>query len=344
MTQIVKKEYLKMCSEKSFLLSKAVASEPATECLSCGMKDVFKEKSKEKKSLGFECLRAISDAKMIIELTYGAKMGAGSTERYLSALGFPNETPLGADQIITNESVCLHHSEYNGTEWVKAFQAYAAATKYGVLILAKTPENFQFWAKSKPCLNEVKGIPQGRLNVYIEHTKDDEGGVQGYICAISSGAKTSASATVANGKGYILHANGHYYHGDIKNCNRNGKGTNTYVNGAVYYDDYKENEKCGKGKYTYASGDVYDGDWEDGNMHGKGKYTYTSGSVYNGDYKKNEKCGKGKYTYASGAVYDGDWKDNKMHGKGKYTGKDGDVYDGDWKDDKMHGKVYGERW
>jgi len=315
MTQIVKKEYLKMCSEKSFLLSKAVASEPATECLSCGMKDVFKEKSKEKKSLGFECLRAISDAKMIIELTYGAKMGAGSTERYLSALGFPNETPLGADQIITNESVCLHHSEYNGTEWVKAFQAYAAATKYGVLILAKTPENFQFWAKSKPCLNEVKGIPQGRLNVYIEHTKDDEGGVQGYICHLNSGAKTSASATVKNGRGYILHADGDYYHGDIKDGLKQGKGKYTHVNGDVHYGDFKDNNKHGKGMMTYASGAVYDGYYKDDKMHGKGKYTYASGDVYVGDWKYDFKHGKGKYTWEDGDVYDGDWKDNKMHGK-----------------------------
>jgi len=315
MTQIVKKEYLKMCSEKSFLLSKAVASEPATECLSCGMKDVFKEKSKEKKSLGFECLRAISDAKMIIELTYGAKMGAGSTERYLSALGFPNETPLGADQIITNESVCLHHSEYNGTEWVKAFQAYAAATKYGVLILAKTPENFQFWAKSKPCLNEVKGIPQGRLNVYIEHTKDDEGGVQGYICAINSGAITSASATVANGRGYLLHANGNYYHGDLKNGNRNGKGTNTYASGAVYNGNWKDDEKHGKGTNTYANGDIYNGYWKDDKRHGKGMMTYASGDVYNGYWNEDKRHGKGKYTWEDGDVYDGDWKDNKMHGK-----------------------------
>ena len=338
MKQIVKKEYLKMCREKSFLLSKAVASEPATECLSCGMKDVFKEKSKEKKSLGFECLRAISDAKMIIELTYGAKMGAGDTERYLSALGFPNETPLGADQIITNESVCLHHSEYNGTEWVKAFQAYAAATKYGVLILAKTPENFQFWAKSTPCLNEVKGIPQGRLNVYIEHTKDDEGGVQGYICHLNSGAKTSASATVANGKGYLLHADGDYYHGDIKNDNRNGKGTNTYVSGDVYDGDFKAGKMHGKGIYMFANGDIYNGYWNNDKKHGNGMMTYASGDVYNGYWNDDKKHGKGKYTWKNGDVYDGDWKDNKMHGKGKYTWKNGNVYDGDWKDDKMHGK------
>jgi len=299
MTEIVREEYLEMCRGKSFLLSKAVAS--GTECLTC--KEVANETDKDKLSPGFECLRAISDAKMKIELKYGAKMGSGDTQVYLGANGFVNDRKLGAEQLISNETLCLHHSELDKSGWVEAFQAYAAQTKYGVLILAKTPKNFQYWAKSDPCLREVNGIPNGRLYVYIEHTEDDEGGEQGYICAISSGASMRASATVKNGKGYIIHADGTYYHGEIKNGVRHGKGTN------FHHDDvsdcnWKDNNKNGKGKFTYKNGDVFESDFKDGARDGKGKHTYKSGDLYECDYKDGEVVGKGKYTYANGDVYD----------------------------------------
>ena len=300
MTGIADEDYLKMCKGKSFLLSKAVTS----------------GKSGDSK----ECFAAISEVKTKIETKHGAKMGAGFTKRFLGAKGFKDNEKLGADQIVTNETLGLHHPNLDGddlignSKWVKAFQAYAAATKYGVLILAKTPENFQVWAKSGACLNEVKGIPYGRLYVYIEHTEDDEGGIQGYICAVRRGAESKkASATVKNGRGYLLHANGDYYHGELK-----------------------KGKKHGKGKYIRVDGDIYDGDWKDGSLHGKGKYTWSDGNVYDGDWKDDKMHGKGKHTWSDGAVYEGDWKDGKQHGKGKYTYSDGAVYEGDFKDDKQH--------
>jgi len=332
MTEIVREEYLEMCRGKSFLLSKAVAS--GTECLTC--KAVANETSKDELSPGFKCLRAISDAKMKIELKYGAKMGAGHTKRYLRAEGFKEKTPLGADQIITNETLCLHHSELDKNGWVEAFQTYAAQTKYGVLILAKTPENLQHWVKSGPCLREVNGIPEGRLFVYIEHTKNDEGGEQGYICDLSSGDSNTASATVPNGRGYLLHADGEYYHGHLNKGLRHGEGKNSRANGSVYDGDWKDNKKNGKGKYTWASGAVYDGNWKDDKKNGKGKNTWASGVVYDGDWKDDKMHGKGKYTWANGDIYDGDWKDEKKNGKGKFTWANGAVYDGDWEDDKRH--------
>jgi len=267
-TEIAHEEYLKMCRGKSFLLSKAVAKES-----------------------GFECLAAISEAKMKIELKWGAKMGSGDSKDYLGANGFKNNEKLGADQIIANESLCLHHGGLK--DWVTAYQAYAAATKYGVLILAKTPENFMVWAKSKACLTEVKDIPEGRLYVYIEHTESDEGGTQGYICSIHNDAEsTGASATVANGRGYLLWASGNYYHGNLK-----------------------DSKMHGKGKHTWVDGTVYDGDWEDDKKHGKGKDTLIDGGIYYGGYKHNKRHGKGKFTWSNGAVHEGDWKDGKMQGK-----------------------------
>jgi len=304
----VNEVYLEMCRGKSFVLSKAVAA--------------------GKSGTGKECLAAISEAKTKIETKWGAKMGAGDTQDYLKPKGFKDNKKLGAEQIVMNDTLGLHHPDLDGddlignSKWVKAFQAYAAVTKYGVLILAKTPENFMVWAKSKACLKEVTGIPAGRLFVYIEHTKSDEGGIQGYICSVRRDAESiNASATVKNGRGYLLWANGDYYHGDLKNGTRNGKGTNTFV-----------------------SGNVYDGDWKDSKMHGKGKFTFADGSVYDGDcyygdYNDGKRHGKGMYTWADGGVYDGDWKDDKKHGKGKHTWASGNVrHDGEWKDDKPHGK------
>ena len=194
-------EYLEMCRSKSFLLSKAVTA-----------KD------------GFACLQDISESKQKIEVEWGAKMGAGGTREFLEPRGFPDETPLGADQIIMNETLNLHHGQFVGSEWVGAFGEYGNATKFGVLILAKTTENFQRWASSKACLKEVKNIPNGRLFAYIEHTEEDEGGRKGYIVHIDA-ENGQGAATVKNGIGYVLWHNGDFYHGELKDGLKHGHGT-----------------------------------------------------------------------------------------------------------------------
>ena len=228
-------EYVELCKDKCFLASKAVT--------------------------GYKELERISIIKTKLEIHHGAKMGAGASKRYLEPNGFNDSQPLGAASIITNEDLSLHHENLGQKKWLEAYAEYAGSTKYGVLIFAGTPENFQVWAKSEACLNEVKQIPNGRLFAYIEHTEDDEGGRQGYIVSIDA-QNHRGSATVSNGKGYAIYADGSYFHGELKDGHMNGHGTYTFVSGAKYVGDWKDDKKNGHGAYTYANGDKFEGKYQ----------------------------------------------------------------------------------
>ena len=73
-------------------------------------------------------------------------------------------------------------------------------------------------------------------------------------------SRSTASATVANGKGSIVWANGDYYVGEIKGGQMNGEGT-----------------------YNDASGTKYVGQWKDGKCNGEGPST--NGDKYIGQFK-----------------------------------------------------------
>jgi len=278
MTTEAHPDYIKYCRGKDFLLSKDVDG-----------KD------------GFECLKAISEAKQKLELTDGAKMGAGDSRDHLEATGFVEMKPFGAGKIVANEELCLHHGNLGERAWVKPYQGYAAVTKHGVLILAKTLDKFRFWAKSKACIIEVNEIPDGRLYAYLEHNEDDAGGRCGYIVSLDTQNETG-SATVRNGKGYMVWSNGAGYHGGLKDGKQHGEGRYKYANawnGTYIHPDVWEN-------------DVYVGGWKYGKKHGKGVYTFANGAVYDGEWKDDKKHGKGLYTYDGGDVWhDGEWKDGK---------------------------------
>jgi len=322
-------QYLKMCERKAFLLSKPADSEA-----------------------GFACRTEISNAKFKIQLTHGAKMGAGATRKYLSAAGFTENKPLGAGKIIQNEELCLHHTK-DGDEWVRAYGVYSSKTRYGTLIPASTPENFAFWAKSEGCKKEADQVPDGRLFAYIEHNDEDEGGEGGYIVYVEGKAE-KGSATVSDGQGYVIFASGNYYHGPLKNgiihTHSNTKGKCTYIDGNVYEGEWKRGEKHGKGYMTYADGAIYEGEWVDGEKHGKGRNTYMRAvqeeddtwvneydGEYDGDFERGEMHGLGKYTFPSGNVYIGQWSEGNMHGRGKMAFASGDTYDGDYEEGKRHG-------
>jgi len=296
-------EYVELCKDKCFLASKAVT--------------------------GYKELERISIIKTKLEIHHGAKMGAGTSKEHLEPNGFNDSQPLGAASIITNEDLSLHHDNLGHKRWLEAYAEYAASTKYGVLIFAGTPENFQVWAKSEACLDEVKQIPTGRLFAYIEHTEDDEGGRQGYIVHIDA-QNNKGSATVANGKGYVIYASGEYYHGELKGGHRNGYGTNNYGSGRFegdkYVGDWKDDKSNGHGTYTYASGDKYVGDYKDGKQNGHGTYTYASGNVYVGDWKDSKKNGHGTFTFANGDKFEGKYQNDKKHGHGIYTFANGNKY------------------
>jgi len=261
------KGYVEYCKTKDFLLSKAVAKD----------KD------------GRKTLQAISEAKVKLEMNRGAKMGANPTRKYLEERGFKDNVPLGAGKITLNEELSLHHGDYHKDVWVGMYKQYAAATKYGVLILAKTLENFQHWAKSNACAKEVNQIPTGRLFAYVENDYEN-GYPQGYIVHVDAQNKMG-SATVENGKGYLIFADGNCYDGDLKGGHRNGKGTLTWADGRKYVGEYKDDNMHGQGTFTWASGNEYVGEWKDDNMHGKGTKTFKSGKIESGVWENDKFVG-----------------------------------------------------
>ena len=52
-----------------------------------------------------------------------------------------------------------------------------------------------------------------------------------------------ASATVANGKGSIVWANGGYYVGEIKGGKQHGEGTETFVDGGKYVGRFENGQR-----------------------------------------------------------------------------------------------------
>jgi hypothetical protein len=225
-----------------------------------------------------------------LEDTHGAKIGAGNTKEAI--IDFLDDKPIGCGQLITVEDLGFSHNlfETDAGLYDVLFQKYAKATKYGVLILVGTLDNFKKWTASKACRKEVEGIPEGRLFAYIEHTPEDNPTDLGYIVHIDA-ENCDASATVEDGIGYILWNDGQYYHGELRDGIRSGLGTEGYLEGD---------------KYCY-----YDGEWEEGMYHGKGKKTYANGDVYTGPFFEDQMHGKGIFTFANGDVLESEW----VHGE-----------------------------
>ena len=194
-------------------------------------------------------------------LTCGeAKIGAGRTAKLLVGKYTPGVPLKGACPIVTDNHLGLHDAAL--VDWRSAYGTYAAATTIGAIIFAGDAEGFATWAKSKPCRDEVAGVPDGRLFALID----------GYIVYVAAQAKTG-SATVLNGKGSVVWADGGYYVGEIKDGFPNGEGTLTGANGGKYVGQFKDGKEHGEGTFTQPSGAKYVGQYKDGNIHGVGKYT-----------------------------------------------------------------------
>ena len=209
-----------------------------------------------------------------------AKIGAGKTAELLKGKYTPGVPLKGACPIVTDNHLGLHDAAL--VDWRSAYGTYAAATTIGAIIFAGDAEGFATWAKSKPCRDEVAGVPDGRLWALID----------GYLVAVLAQAGR-ASATVANGKGSIVWHNGDYYVGEIKGGVRNGEGT-----------------------WTSADGNKYVGQWKDDKIHGEGTLIYADGGKYVGQFKDGKVQGFGTIFFADGTVkYQGEWANGKpVHG------------------------------
>ena len=204
-----------------------------------------------------------------------AKIGAGTAE-LLKGKYTPGVPLKGACPIVTDNHLGLHDAAL--VDWRSAYGTYAAATTIGAIIFAGDAEGFATWAKSKPCRDEVAGVPAGRLFALIDS----------YIVHVDAQAD-AASATVNNGKGSIVWASGDYYVGEIKGGRKHGEGTNIWPDGAKYVGQFKDGKMHGEGTLTEANGDKYVGQYKDGNRHGLGKYTFADGEVHHdGEWENDE--------------------------------------------------------
>ena len=98
------------------------------------------------------------------------------------------------------------------SEWLKPWENFSAATKLGVLVLAGSAQGFQAWASKPEAKLEMQYTPKGRLYVYLADGGSSDGAdVGGVIVALTE----EGCATVENGKGTILYADGSMYSGDI---------------------------------------------------------------------------------------------------------------------------------
>ena len=229
-----------------------------------------------------------------------AKIGSGKTPVLLKGKYTPGVPLKGACPIVTDNHLGLHDAAL--VDWRSAYGTYAAATTIGAIIFAGDAEGFATWAKSKPCRDEVAGVPDGRLFALIDST----------IVNVNAQAST-ASATVENGKGSMVWANGDYYVGEIKDGKKHGEGTYTWADGAKYVGQYKDGKKHGEGTWTFASGDTYVGQWKDGKKHGQGKQTFSDGRTYEGEWESGEER-VGTMTLADGTVQKGRFENRKFVG------------------------------
>lgn len=200
------------------------------------------------------------------------KIGAGKTTTVLAGRITPGKPLPGMVPIATDNHLMLHdnttYGPHGSRKWKEAYNHYVSLTKLGCIILAGTAEKFSEWAQSKPCRDEVAGVPDGRLFALIDS----------YIVSVSAQAD-AASTTVANGKGSCVWATGDYYVGEIKDSKLHGEGTWTFTDGAKHVGQYKDGKRHGEGTETYASGNKYVGQFKDNKQHGLGKFTFADGTV-----------------------------------------------------------------
>lgn len=291
-------EHLRQLEGCDFLVSKAVQ---------VNIHDQRKLQAKDRLDEDFAgkiqtCNEVIADVKQILETERNIKMSSCLTFKDLneSDSEIKENQPLGPFKLVEIDDLFLHRSSVREVQ---------LKCKYGLIILAKTLENFQIWAKSKACVPDVKKSLEGRLFAYIEHEEGDEGGKQGYLLSVRSYNTT----TVPNGIARRIYSNGDYYHGGMKDGDMHGHGIFTYQSGNVYVGNHEKDSKWGKGTFFFKrNNNFYDGDWNEDMQHGKGKMTYGDGSVYVGDFKNGKCFGQGKKTLKDGKIMEGTWFKNRL--------------------------------
>ena len=210
------------------------------------------------------------------------KIGAGSTAKVLAGRITPGQPLPGMVPVATDNHLMLHdntiYGPHGSRKWKEAYNHYVSLSKLGCIILAGTAEKFSEWAQSDACRDEVAGVPDGRLWAFID----------GYIVAVFAQSGL-ASATVENGKGSVVWADGDYYVGELKDGMQHGEGTSGRKNGTKYVGQWKEGKYHGEGTFTQAGGIKYVGQYKDDKKHGRGKFTYEDGKVlHDGEWENGQ--------------------------------------------------------
>ena len=86
----------------------------------------------------------------------------------------------------------------------------------------------------------------------------------------------------------IVHEDGSYYIGQIKNGLPDGKGKDYYCDGKVKYEgDFIEGKREGNGKIYFSDGNYYIGEWKNNLQHGNGTLYDKNGIIIQKGYFRN---------------------------------------------------------
>ena len=183
-----------------------------------------------------------------------AKIGAGKTPELLKGKYTPGVPLKGACPIVTDNHLGLHDAAL--VDWRSAYGTYAAATTIGAIIFAGDAEGFATWAKSKPCRDEVAGVPDGRLFALID----------GYIVSVDAqrarrarrsptargrsgerrSATVSASSRTAWRGGHLTGRTATSTSASSRTAKQiHGEGTWTGVDGTTYVGQFKDGKTTG---------------------------------------------------------------------------------------------------
>jgi hypothetical protein len=314
---------------------------------------------------------------MIDELEdHGGIVGANHSRLLLGNQLFVSGEAWGASSIQTHEGLRLKTTRLavkkNVGGWEDTFATYAAMSVHGILVLLGNLDDFRTWVarRRESIYDELDGVPDGRLFVSINYK-----GAQ-YILGICHDT-TIPAASVEEGEGFIVWANGDTFEGGLKDGKRHGKGKFTCAengcehNGSwkhnkmsglgtkiipggkssryaaldvgcegescVYFGGWKYDQMHGQGRLVFPSGEIHEGAWKSGQMHGRGKKSFANGTFAQGEWKNGLLNGQATKTYADGSMFNGDWENDRRHGKGRLTYANKTVHDGSWHDDEMHG-------
>ena len=195
-----------------------------------------------------------------VESGDGVRLGTGSTRTRLGG-ALPEKVPLGEGSLLDAGLIRQHQPrECEGAGWPRRIAKYGAMTRFGVLVMAGTAAEARAWAQSLASQLEVEPLRTGGGGVYVLF--------EGHVIAHLPDERC---ATVDDGHGHVLTAEGEVYCGALRLGLYHGAGACSYVGGETFEGTFVDGLKQGRGTVTSPDGYTFIGEYRDGQRHGPGR-------------------------------------------------------------------------